>query len=372
MLFFASSLLAFLYAAVVATAVCHWRRMPVVSGGAPGAPAPSLTVVIAARNEEKRIGACLHSILQNRYPTGRLEVLVADDHSADGTAGIIGTFAGQGVQRLSLPESVSGKKAALSAGIAAARGEWIVCTDADCTVPPGWLRGIANEIQTAATAALAGPVLLDPAKTWFGCFQALDFIGTMVITGAGFHSGILQLGNGANLAFSKKAFENAGGYAFGASYASGDDLFLLHRIARNHPRGVYFLKNAALAVRTAPEPTVSAFVRQRLRWATKNAALPHGPTRLVAAVVWLFCWLLLVLPVVAVWYPGCRLPAALAWMVKMTADFSLLYTGCRFFGQKRLLRAFFPAQLLHVLYIAGVGTAGLFVRRYWWKDRKVR
>ncbi|MDX2133496.1 MAG: glycosyltransferase [Saprospiraceae bacterium] len=368
----ATSLLAVLYAAVVAAAVFHWRRLPAASGAAPENPPPSLTVVVAARNEAQRIGACLHSILQNRYPADRLEVLVADDHSTDGTAAIIEGFAQQGVRRLALPEAVSGKKAALAAGIAVARGAWIVCTDADCTVPPAWLRGVAHAVQTRGASALAGPVLLDPAGTLWERFQALDGIGTMVLTGAGFQSGNLLLGNGAHLAFSRIAFENAGGYAFGASYASGDDLFLLHRIARSHPRGVHFLKNAALAVRTAPEPTVSAFVRQRLRWATKNAALPHGPTRLVAAVAWLFCWLLLVLPVVSVWSSGFRLPAALAWMVKMAADFSLLYTGCRFFGQTRLLRAFFPAQLLHVLYIAGVGTAGLFVRRYWWKGRKVR
>ena len=50
----------------------------------PPSSLPLLSVLIPARNEEKRIGPCLESLLASDYP--HLEILVLDDHSSDGTA----------------------------------------------------------------------------------------------------------------------------------------------------------------------------------------------------------------------------------------------------------------------------------------------
>ena len=54
---------------------------------------PLVTVIVPCRNEEKWIGPCLQSILANDYPKDRLEVLVADGMSSDGTRGVIEGFA---------------------------------------------------------------------------------------------------------------------------------------------------------------------------------------------------------------------------------------------------------------------------------------
>lgn len=50
--------------------------------------APTLAVVIPARDEEANIGPCLHSLLEQSYPSDRVRILVVDDHSADATASI--------------------------------------------------------------------------------------------------------------------------------------------------------------------------------------------------------------------------------------------------------------------------------------------
>ena len=62
----------------------------------------SVSVIIAARNEERHIARCLDSILAEDFPSSMLEVIVVDDHSEDGTATIINGYLQKGVQYLKL------------------------------------------------------------------------------------------------------------------------------------------------------------------------------------------------------------------------------------------------------------------------------
>jgi len=370
MLSFLLVLLAFAYAGLIASTVQAWQRMPVT----PPAPAVPLffSIVIPARNEALRIGGCLQSILDGSYPAHLYEIIVVDDHSDDHTAHVVERYATRGVRLIHPQNALEGKKNALLSGIQQAHGAWVVTTDADCSLPEHWLALLSAATQSIGVVAVAGPVLFSPTHNLLERFQALDFIGMMLVTGAGIGSGKLHLGNGAHLAFSKRAFEQVGGYAGNTQYAGGDDVFLLQKLGAAFPGGIRFLKNKDAAVWTPPTTTWSDFLQQRLRWGTKNAALPQWRAKYTALVVWSYCWSLLLVPVLAFGYPHYTTLALVLWLVKLVADYYLLAAGCRFFGQQRLMRSFLASQVLHVVYIAGVGTAGLLVRKYWWKGRKVR
>jgi glycosyl transferase family 2 len=101
--------------------------------------APLVSIVVAARNEERGIEAAARSLLAQRYP--RLEIVVVDDRSADRTGGILDRLAA-GEPRLrvvhlrELPPGWLGKNHALATGAHAARGEWILFTDADVVMHP--------------------------------------------------------------------------------------------------------------------------------------------------------------------------------------------------------------------------------------------
>lgn len=88
---------------------------------------PSVTLIIAAYNEEKGIAAKLQNSLKLDYPPEKLQILVASDCSTDGTHAIVRSF--PGVELLALPER-GGKTAAQNAAVAAARGEIVIFTDA--------------------------------------------------------------------------------------------------------------------------------------------------------------------------------------------------------------------------------------------------
>jgi cellulose synthase/poly-beta-1,6-N-acetylglucosamine synthase-like glycosyltransferase len=371
-----------------------WRTLPGwdIPGG--WSPAARISVVIAARNEAARIGACLRSIMEGTYPPDLLEIIVVDDFSEDGTAGAVQRLSREwkiagidapGIWVLQLADALqpgeplaSHKKKAIEWGIAHAGGDLIVTTDADCIAPADWLRLIASYFDRHPDAAIvAGPVAFHHERNWLQRFQSLDFLGLMGITGAGIRLGRQRMGNGANLAYPKAIFEAVGGFDGNAGRASGDDMFLIQKVAARWPGGVFFLKNRAATVLTEAEADWRAFFRQRLRWGTKNAALPEWPVRLVLLAVFLFCWsiwinagrVVLGVPASGSIHPAVVLSLQLA--VKATADFFFLRGMCRFFKREDLLRSFVPSFFLHTLYIPLVGTASLFFKKYEWKGRKV-
>src|SRR5690349_8626393 len=95
---------------------------------APLASLPRLSVIIAARNEKKRIERKLRDTVTLDYPRELLEIIVASDASDDGTDEIVQGYSSSGV-RLSRTEMRGGKEAAQAHAIAAATGEIIVLTD---------------------------------------------------------------------------------------------------------------------------------------------------------------------------------------------------------------------------------------------------
>lgn len=368
------------YAAVLGLYGHGWRRLPQAEMPGDYTPEQPVTIVVPARNEEKHLGACLDSLLAGSYPHNLLEIIVVDDFSDDRTAEIVRHFQQrhQNVRLLQLAECLppgaalnNHKKKALETAVARASGELILTTDADCIAPPDWVKRMTWAFSARpATKILAGPVAFHREKNLLQRFQSLDMLGMTGITGAGIQLGWQRLGNGASLAYPKAVFETLGGYA-GDVHASGDDLSLLQKAAQRWPDGVFFLKNAAATVRTEAAADAVSFFRQRLRWGTKNAALPEPGPKLVLLAVFCFCWtialnLLFFRPLQ--WAPAWLAPAQLA--VKAGCDFFFLRTMCRFFGRRDLLRAFLPAFFLHVAYIAVVGTASMFVKKYTWKGRR--
>jgi glycosyltransferase involved in cell wall biosynthesis len=104
---------------------------------------PAVTVVVAACNEERDIEGALQSLLAQDYPA--LEIVAVNDRSTDGTGAILERLAGQHdalriVHVAKLPAGWLGKCHAQHVGASAARGEWLLFTDADVVFSPRALR----------------------------------------------------------------------------------------------------------------------------------------------------------------------------------------------------------------------------------------
>jgi chlorobactene glucosyltransferase len=131
------------------------HHLDIVVSPSPAPPdAPSISICVPARNEERNIGACVTALLAQDYPD--FEVIVLDDCSTDSTPEILRRFATQ-EDRLrvllgsDLPSGWAGKPHALHQAAGAARGEWLCFVDADTFLAPAALSSCyAKAMETRA------------------------------------------------------------------------------------------------------------------------------------------------------------------------------------------------------------------------------
>ena len=353
-------------------------------------PATKVTVIIPARNEEENIGTCLDSICNQSYPTALFEVLVVDDHSTDNTAAIIKSYESKNVKLISLKDFVqdalnSYKKKAIEIAIAHSTGELIICTDADCIAGPNWLQTIAAFYERYHPQFIAAPVSINCSNRFIEIFQALDFMTLQGITGASVFKKIHSMCNGANLAYTKKAFEAVGGFTGIDTIASGDDMLLMHKIYTQWSDKVMFLKSKEAIVQTAPVHSIGEFFNQRIRWASKADKYDDKRIFVVLFLVYVVNVLLLTLPFAAIFIKSAFsvsfYPFAFIFtfwelwvfllIIKIIAELIFLMPVSKFFGRRGMLWLFPLMQPFHILYTVIAGWLGKF-GSYSWKERKVK
>ncbi len=146
------AMLAYAYAGfpVLVGLVGLWRRREVVKNH----DTPTVSVIIAAYNEEAVIAARLENVLASDYPPGQLEVIVADDGSSDGTAAIVDRYRERGVRLLSFPRR--GKIPALNDAAARARGEILVFSDANIQCHPVAIAAMMQNFADPRVGGVAG------------------------------------------------------------------------------------------------------------------------------------------------------------------------------------------------------------------------
>jgi cellulose synthase/poly-beta-1,6-N-acetylglucosamine synthase-like glycosyltransferase len=356
----------------------HWNALPQWEIPDDYIPASTISVIIAARNESLPIEACLRSVLQQNYPADLFEVIVVDDYSEDDTAAKVAAFKAPNLHLVRLadcdpdPGIRAFKKKAIETGINRAKGELIVVTDADCIVQPDWLRLIASLYERKKAILIAAPVEFHLENNAITRFQSLDLLGMMAITGAGIHTRTMRMCNGANLAYSRKAFLEAGGFSGLDGIASGDDMLLAQKMALTHADRIFYLKNKAAAVFTEAKPDWKSFFNQRLRWASKSAHYIEWRVTAALGIVYVFCMNILFSLVMSVWYPLLIPVFLIPLALKAIIDYYFLKNISSWFNRGELLYRFLPSFFLHCWYIICVGTASMVVKKYEWKGRKVR
>lgn len=347
-----------------------WKQVPVFRIPPGSQPSARVSVIVAARNEERNIARCVDSLLQQDYPAALYEIIVVDDQSTDNTSSILKRYNNDRLRALSVPAGEKGgKKAALSLGVSAAAGDLILATDADCKHPQAWIRTMEAFFQQESPAFIAAPVLVRTDHSPIGIFQSLDFMSLQGITAASVHRGFLQMSNGANLAFTSKAFHAVGGYRGVDHLASGDDMLLMQKIADQFPGRTRYCLSPDTIVETNPVESVRDFLRQRIRWASK--ARTYSDSRMVSVLmlVYLVNLCLLIGGIQAIVRPEWWLPWLILLIVKTLFEAIFLWPVTNFFGSSRLMAWFFPAQPFHILYTVVAGFFGQ-VKTYRWKGRE--
>lgn len=347
-----------------------WKAIPEFKASLPATDI-TISVIIPARNEETNIRQLLEALQQQTYPAALTQIIVVDDHSTDQTADIIRQFPSVKLVQLKEDNLNSYKKKAIETGIAAATGELIVTTDADCIPGPEWLSSLAAFKQENNSVFIAAPVVFVNNNSILQIFQALDFLVLQGITAASVYNNVHSMCNGANLAYERNAFYEVNGFSGIDTIASGDDMLLMHKIWKQYPGKVHYLKSKAAVVSTQPMKTWKTFFNQRIRWASK--AKNYDDKRIIAVLllVYLFNLSFPALAIAGFWCWHYWLYLAGLWIAKTMIEFPFVAAVAGFYKKQSLMKYFFFFQPLHILYTINSGLFGQF-GKYEWKGRKVK
>ncbi len=372
--------LAAAYVFILIKYIKGWRSLPEWKTPSGFLPKTKVSVVVPARDEADNIAPCLQALANLSYPKELLEVIIVDDHSGDDTFNIASRFAKDHssfkVLRLAgfIKNSKVGsyKKKAIEIAIVQSTADLIVTTDADCISPSDWLLLLVSFFETKGFQFIAAPVNFHQEKSMFERFQSLDFMGMMCVTAAGIQLKWINMCNGANLAYTRMAFNAVNGFEGIDHLASGDDILLMQKMAVRFPGQVGFLKNKNAVVLSEAKPNVSSFLSQRLRWASKSTYYIEWKTTSILGIVFLHCCsiLLAFLLIPFLGWSATVLFMSL-FLVKTISDYIFLAEMASYFNRKDLMKNFLSSQLMHIIYITVIGCWSNIKKRYYWKGRRV-
>ena len=254
-----------------------------------GVTLDGISVVVPARNADRTLVPLLQDLFAQDVPKERIEVIVVDDHSEDDTAGVVRAMMPRWPQLKLISAPEPGKKAAITAGVAASQYDIMVLTDADARCGPSRASAIAERMVAGRVDLLILPVRTIGARSFLGRLQEEE---QAALAGMALGEAMLDrpgLAFGANLAFRKEAFHAVGGYT-GDRFASGDDVFLVDRM-RKAGRTIAGYTDPSALVTVEGEGTWAGFMQQRIRWAGKMRGMVSA-MNVLGAMALLWPWLL--------------------------------------------------------------------------------
>ena len=212
---------------------------------------PKVAIIIAARNEEANIEACLQSILQLNYPQELIEVWIGNDRSTDQTALLVKNFI-SGRTNFHLFEvegelgSARAKGNVLAQLVQQTQSEYIFVTDADITVAPDWVKHLLPYLLQPKTGIVRGTTLVD-GNNFFAKWQGIDWIlGNGNLIGLD-RLGLKSTAVGNNMCFTKEAYLATGGYE-NMTFSVTEDFQLFKAISAMGYESVNVLARASLNI----------------------------------------------------------------------------------------------------------------------------
>lgn len=325
---------------------------------------PFVSIVIAARDEEDNLPACIESTLNQTYHQADYEVIVVNDHSSDGTEAVCQRYAQRhsNFRYLNATESATlrGKSNALDQGIFIARGDVILITDADCTVPPTWIEGTAKRF--GPTVGIVGGMTLQKAENWFEGMQSLDWIYLLGLASATISMRIPLSTIGNNLSFRKSAYNQVGGYR-DIPFSVTEDFVLFQAVVRSKKWDYLCPVDPEVLVTSQPCQTWRELLRQKQRWGKGGLDM-----KLSGLMVMVIGFGLNVLLLLSLWATSIII-LCVAAMLKLCGDYAFLHTILKRQRRLGLLKYFIPFEAYFFLYVLLLPFIVFFGGPVIWKGR---
>lgn len=214
-----------------------------------------ISIIVITHNEAQNIRGCLDSLLLQDYPPEKYEIIVVDS-SSDETPQIV-----QQYKRVRLIKSEKGYSQQRNKGWQAAKYELVAFTDADCLIPPEWLKKINHAFKNEKIAGIGGNAFPPHGTAGFGLWTAC--VGHPAGGAVGFDANIKMTKNGVyfvagcNSAFRKRALSEVGGFD-PRFYDGGEDVDLSRRL---RAKGFFLAYIPDFTVYHKPRNTLKSYCR---------------------------------------------------------------------------------------------------------------
>ena len=327
-----------------------------------------VSVLIAARNEEKNIVKLLQSLYNQTFPKEFFEVIIVDDHSVDNTRKYIEEFINnhKDINIKLLKAESEGKKKAISQALHNAENELIMVTDADCELNSLWIESIVGFYQDKKCKMILAPVLLSPANNLFEKMQVLEHLSLIASTAGSASIGVPVMCNGANMAYEREAALEVEKLRHDFNIESGDDMFLLEQFVKKYGhKNVKFFLEKTVIVKTKTCKTIKDFLRQRRRWVSKSKSYTNCKIILTALVVLFFNLSIVSLLLSAFFIPALWSLYILLTLLKFFIDFPILKSIANFMDQGKILVWALPLEFIYPFYVVFVALTGLILKVNW-------
>ena len=199
------------------------------------APSPLISILVAARNEEANISACLTALCSQDYPDEKIEIWVGDDQSEDGTAAIVKSFESDypNIHLVQIEEQwkhLRGKANVLAQLARKAKGEYLFITDADVIVEPTWIKSMLHYF-TGSVGVITGVTAVE-GRSLFAGFQNAEWLFYTAHGHNNAQNGRPVTAMGNNMAVSLEAYLKTGGYE-NIPFSVTEDYELFRAILKN-------------------------------------------------------------------------------------------------------------------------------------------
>jgi glycosyltransferase involved in cell wall biosynthesis len=328
-------------------------------------PKTKFSIIVPFRNEAENLPILLESLSKLNYPMELFEVVLVDDESKEVFSVQCSVFSVQIIKNVRV--SNSPKKDAIVTAMQIVTTDWIITTDADCTVNTNWLLTLDNYIQLHDVAMIAGAVTYDCGNSFLHHFQQLDLTSLQGATIGSFGIKKGFMCNGANFAYTKSFFQELNGFEGNDGIASGDDVFLLQNAIAKSPEKVHYLKSQNNIVVTKPLSDWKSLFYQRVRWASKTSSYQSTFGKGLGMLVFAgnLSWLL----VLGSWFLALNAfqNFFLICILKFLVDTVLIYKTNHFLSNNKM-RYLILSSLFYPFFSVSVALYSLF-GKYEWKGR---
>ena len=349
---------------LAAVMITRARRAVLPGTVLPEAGLPMVSIIVAARNEEDALPDCLDALAAQSYPADRIEFLIVDDESTDRTADSVESRSSDARFRLiqveELPGHPPGKTAALHSGMEQAQGEIILFTDADCRPPVGWARSLAGKLAALPSLVMLAGVTHITGRGLWARLQSADWALLKGVASGLSATGFTPTVMGNNMAIRRSAYEEVGGYPSVPASVT-EDFALSRRLAGIG--GIALDAHPSLSNLTLPVESLTAFFRQRRRWA--RGALAASPAAFAFYAVVLAAH---VLPLLLVFTAGTALVPL--FVAKVLTDAAVILAATPT-GERWKSVAVLPLyEILLYAYVLTLPLSLAVAPDITWKDRR--